>query len=100
MFQELKIIQYPDPRLKRASAEVGAFNADLRALAQRMLALMREAKGVGLAAPQVGRNVRMFVMNPTGEVGDERIYVNPVLSDPQDGEEESEEGCLSLPDIH
>jgi peptide deformylase len=100
MFEELKIIQYPDPRLKRASVEIIAFDAELRALATRMLELMREAKGVGLAAPQVGRNVRLFVMNPTGEAGDDRIYVNPVLSDPQDGEEEAEEGCLSLPDIH
>lgn len=65
----------------------------------RMLELMREAKGVGLAAPQVGKNIRLFVMNATGEPGDDRIYVNPVLSDP-DGEQTAEEGCLSLPDIN
>jgi peptide deformylase len=100
MLEELKIIYYPDPRLRKVSASVQAFDDRLRALATRMLELMRDAKGVGLAAPQVGENIRMFVMNPTGEAGDDRIYVNPVLSDPDEGEEEAEEGCLSLPGIN
>jgi peptide deformylase len=64
-----------------------------------MIELMRQHKGVGLAAPQVGQNIRMFVMNPTGEPNDNRVYVNPVLSEPQ-GEETNEEGCLSLPNVN
>ena len=60
---------------------------------------MREHKGVGLAAPQVGLNLRLFVVNPTGKPEDDRVYVNPVLSDP-DGNDEKEEGCLSLPEIN
>ena len=99
MFEDLKIILYPDPRLKKMCPPVEVFDESLRALATRMLELMRGAKGVGLAAPQVGQNVRMFVMNATGEPGDDRVYVNPVLSDAE-GEEEAEEGCLSLPGIH
>jgi len=99
MADALKIILYPDPRLKKMSQPVTEFNDQLRALAGQMLHLMREAKGVGLAAPQVGKNVRLFVMNPTGEAGDDHVYVNPVLSD-MDGQDEAEEGCLSLPDIH
>jgi peptide deformylase len=99
MFQDLKIILYPDPRLKKVSRPVETFDERLRLLATRMLELMREAKGVGLAAPQVGENLRLFVMNATQQPGDDRVYVNPVLSD-GDGEEESEEGCLSLPGIH
>ena len=99
MFEELKIILYPDPRLKKMSQPVAAFDERLRLLAARMLELMREAKGVGLAAPQVGENIRLFVMNPTGEPGGDRVYVNPVLT-VAEGEEESEEGCLSLPGIH
>jgi peptide deformylase len=99
MFEDLKIIFYPDPRLKRMSQPVDVFDEPLRALANRMLELMREAKGVGLAAPQVGENIRLFVMNATQEPGDDRVYVNPVLSDAE-GEEEAEEGCLSLPGIH
>jgi peptide deformylase len=99
MFEDLKIIHYPDPRLKKVSQPITEFGATLRALAARMFELMRERKGVGLAAPQVGQNIRMFVMNHTGEPGDDRVYVNPVLSD-ADGDEEAEEGCLSLPNVH
>jgi peptide deformylase len=99
MANELKIIFYPDPRLKKMSQPVTEFNDQLRQMAGQMLRLMRDSKGVGLAAPQVGKNIRMFVMNPSGEPGDDYVYVNPVLSDP-DGDEEAEEGCLSLPDIH
>src|SRR4026209_1248631 len=99
MVEELKIIHYPDPRLKKISAPVEKVDPQLKDLAARMLELMREAKGVGLAAPQVGKNIRLFVMNPTGEPNDNRVYVNPILSDPE-GDEASEEGCLSLPQIN
>jgi peptide deformylase len=98
MPQDLKIIKYPDPRLKKISAPVENFDQTLRELAQSMIQLMREHRGVGLAAPQVGHNIRLFVMNPTGDPADDRIYVNPQLSD-ADGEEEGEEGCLSIPNI-
>ena len=86
-------------RLKKVSAPVSAFDQGLRELVGEMFKLMREAKGVGLAAPQVGENLRVFVMNPTGEAGDDRVYVNPALTEAE-GSEEAEEGCLSLPDIH
>jgi peptide deformylase len=99
MFPDLKIILYPDPRLKKISANVEVFDENLAGLARRMFELMREAKGVGLAAPQVGKNLRLFIINPTGKPEDDRVYVNPVLLDP-DEEETAEEGCLSLPGIH
>lgn len=99
MYENLDIIHWPDPRLKKASVAVERFDARLRLLADRMLELMRQAKGVGLAAPQVGLNIRLFVMNPTGQEQDDRVYVNPELSE-GDGEEEGEEGCLSLPGIY
>jgi peptide deformylase len=99
MASDLRIIFYPDPRLRKTSETVTQFDQSLKDLAGRMLELMRGARGVGLAAPQVGENIRLFVMNPSGEPGDDRVYVNPVLSD-ADGEEEGEEGCLSLPGIN
>jgi len=99
MFDELKVINYPDPRLRKKSARVERFDERLKKLMVRMLELMREHKGVGLAAPQVGENIQLFVINPTGEPGDDRVYVNPQLSEPTGGEEESEEGCLSLPEV-
>ena len=99
MYEELKIIHWPDPRLLKVSTAVKAFEPSLKALAERMFALMREHRGVGLAAPQVGQNIRMFVMNPTGKSEDDRVYVNPILTDARE-EDEAEEGCLSLPEIH
>lgn len=94
----LTVIRYPDPRLKKRSEPVTAFDDDLRKLASKMLELMRSCNGVGLAAPQVGLNLRLFVVNPTGKPEDDRVYVNPELSD-ADGDEEAEEGCLSLPEV-
>jgi len=100
---EVSLVLYPDPRLRRKAIEIREFDPDivsrLRVLAGRMFEIMRQEKGVGLAAPQVGVGIRMFVMNATGEPQDDRVYVNPRLSDP-DGEEENEEGCLSLPEIN
>ncbi len=60
---------------------------------------MREAKGVGLAAPQVGQNLRLFISNHTQKPEDDRVYINPVLFDAE-GEETAQEGCLSLPNIN
>jgi peptide deformylase len=99
MYEDLKIINYPDPRLKKVSKPVDAIDDSIKALAQRMLELMREHHGVGLAAPQVGLNIRVFVMNPTGQPVDDRIYINPQLLEAE-GNEEAEEGCLSLPGIN
>jgi peptide deformylase len=99
MYEDLKIIEYPDPRLRKASRPVEQFDPSLKALAERMLQLMRDARGVGLAAPQVGLNIRLFVMNPTGEPKDDRIFINPELSEAE-GTQEEEEGCLSLPGIN
>ncbi|HEX8524477.1 MAG TPA: peptide deformylase [Tepidisphaeraceae bacterium] len=95
----MKIIHYPDPRLKKMSEPIKVFDERVHALAKRMLELMREARGVGLAAPQVGENVRLFVMNHTGNPEDDRVYVNPQLTEAE-GSEEGEEGCLSLPGIN
>jgi peptide deformylase len=99
MYEDLEIIHYPDPRLRKLSAEVEAFDEPLKQLVDRMFVLMRQHKGVGLAAPQVGQNIRLFIINPTGDLKDDRVYVNPMLSEGE-GEETAEEGCLSLPDIH
>lgn len=94
----LKIILYPDPRLRKPCQHVDKFDDDLAQLARRMLELMREAEGIGLAAPQVGIPLRLFVCNITDDPAADRVLVNPTLSNLQ-GELESEEGCLSIPDV-
>lgn len=99
MYEDLQIILYPDPRLRKVSQPVEIFDDSLKALAVRMFQLMREHKGVGLAAPQVGQNFRMFVMNHTGDPLDDRVIINPELTEAE-GSEEGEEGCLSLPGVN
>lgn len=95
---KLRIVQFPEPVLRRPARPVEVFDDALADLARRMLALMHEAKGVGLAAPQVGLSIRLFVCNPTGEPPDNFVMVNPVLSD-WSGVEEKPEGCLSIPGV-
>lgn len=93
----LHIIKYPDPRLKEVCTPLEKVDpAALRPLIDKMFELMYAAKGVGLAANQVGLTVRLFVASPSFEQDDRRVYINPrILS--VDGWEEHEEGCLSLP---
>lgn len=95
------VVIYPDPRLRKRCTSVRAdeFDESLAELAKRMFEIMRANRGVGLAAPQVGITRRMFVCNPTGEPGDDHVYVNPVLTE-LTGAVEGEEGCLSLPELH
>lgn len=99
MYDVTTILRYPDPRLRKPSAAVTVFDDALRQLTARMFELLREANGVGLAAPQVGHNLRLFVMNATGEPEDDRVYVNPDLLEGE-GTEEGEEGCLSIPGVN
>lgn len=93
---KLSVVHFPDPILKRACTPVSEFGPDLTALADRMLTLMKEGEGLGLAAPQVGILIRMFVCNPTGEPEDDMVCVNPEFVE-LTGAQEKEEGCLSIP---
>jgi peptide deformylase len=95
----LRIIHYPDPRLKVSCDPVEEINGDLAALVDRMLELMFEARGVGLAAPQVGVTVRMFVASPTCSPDDVEVYINPRILGGE-GSQDEEEGCLSFPEIY
>lgn len=96
--QKLAIIRYPDPRLKKKSKPVEKFDDELAQIVKRMFELMRSEEGVGLAAPQVGLNLRLFVMNHTNQPEDDRVIINPVLT-AIEGEQEAEEGCLSIPGV-
>ena len=95
---DLQLILYPDPRLRKVSTEVKDITPELLKKCLDMFPVMYEAKGIGLAAPQVGWNVRLFLMNVTGEPEDEYVLVNPVILE-RTGTHMMEEGCLSLPDI-
>lgn len=96
----LKIVHYPDPVLRRRADPVATIDDRVRDVAARMIELMHEADGVGLAGPQVGLGWRLFVARSSHEPGEPaRVYINPVLKNPSRQTAPREEGCLSLPGI-
>ncbi len=96
---DLRIIHYPSAILRQKAKSVPAVNDEVRAVAARMIELMKAEKGVGLAAPQVGLPWRMFVTE-VPEDGEVRVYVNPTLRILPGARDLREEGCLSIPNIH
>jgi peptide deformylase len=89
-----QIRQYGDPALRLKAHEVTEFDDDLHRLVDRMVALMHDAQGVGLAATQVGVLRRLFVFEPDED--GPRAIVNPVVVERADETAADEEGCLSL----
>lgn len=98
MFENLEILQFPDERLRRLSVPVESFNQDLKALADKMLKIMYDSNGIGLAAPQVNQTIRLIVVDVSESRDNPRIFVNPEIKEPA-GSVDSSEGCLSVPEI-
>jgi peptide deformylase len=96
------ILTAPDARLRQVSEPVADVDASIRALMDDMLETMYEAKGIGLAAIQVGVPKRIIVMDlaAEGEPPAPRYFVNPVIADPSDETRLYEEGCLSVPEFY
>jgi peptide deformylase len=99
----LPIRTFGDPVLKERARDVEAFDDAIRNLASDMLATMYDAPGVGLAAPQIGRAIRLIVWDD-GENGPHAL-ANPSLSVPEgeqedQGDQEDQEGCLSVPGLY
>jgi len=92
------IVWYPDPVLKRRAEPVGAVDDGIRALVEDMFAIMREEEGLGLAAPQVGRSLRIFITEEH-EQHPARVFINPRLLAADGPVAVRDEGCLSLPGI-
>jgi len=96
----LPILEYPDPRLNKVAQPVTQFDAALRSLAADMAQTMYAAPGVGLAATQVDRHIRMIVID-VSETKDQLItFINPQIVWAADEKALCEEGCLSVPGIY
>lgn len=95
----LEIINYPDLRLRQVSEPVGKITPEIRELAANMLETMYHSKGVGLAAPQIGQNLRMLVMDAAinDEKRDPKVVINPQIELFGDKIVSEREGCLSVP---
>jgi peptide deformylase len=95
---ELAIVKYPDPVLRKRAERIHRVDQEVRKLAQGMLRVMYEEKGIGLAANQVACPRQLLVVNVGGEHPQEVVLVNPRLVGTE-GEFDSVEGCLSLPGV-
>jgi len=92
----LKVLHFPDPRLRKKAVPVKAINADIRRLAYDMLETMYQESGIGLAATQVNVQKRVVVMDLSEQRNNPVYLINPVIMH-SEGLEEMQEGCLSVP---
>lgn len=105
----LPVVAYGDPVLKAEAADIEQGQNGLEALIANMWDTMYASEGVGLAAPQVGESIRLFIVDASpfaeGENGDlackdfKRVMINPVIFEESEEEDGMEEGCLSIPGI-
>jgi len=95
----LSILQYPDERLYKVAKTVEVIDQTTRKLARDMADTMYSAPGIGLAATQVDKHIRLIVIDISENHDDLKIFINPELLSSR-GEKENEEGCLSVPGIY
>jgi peptide deformylase len=95
----LPILQYPDERLHKVARKVESFDQITRKLVRDMAETMYAAPGIGLAATQVDKHIRLIVIDISEAHDNLRVFINPELLDSQ-GEKVNEEGCLSVPGIY
>lgn len=105
----LKVYTYPSPVLKKIAEEISEVNLEVKTLASDMIKTMYLSRGIGLAAPQVGKSLRLFVSDINFEIDDDnedliknpspKVYINPKITK-KNGETTYEEGCLSFPGIY
>lgn len=101
------IVIYGSQILRNPSEEIDKDYPDFDKLVEDMFLTLADAEGVGLAAPQIGKNIRMFIVDctPWGEEDPSladyrRVFVNPVIYEHSEDTDLFEEGCLSLPGLH
>lgn len=92
---QLKIVEFPDPVLRRATQPVTVFDEALKTFVDEMTIVMKDDDGVGIAAPQVGVSKKVAVVCFEGE---RYVLVNPVIVEAS-GTQRGEEGCLSFPGV-
>ena len=92
----LDVLQFPDERLRTVAKPIDEVNSEIKQLVADMFETMREEKGIGLAATQVNKHVRLVVMDVSEEQNEPRVFINPEIVN-KEGSTISEEGCLSVP---
>ncbi len=94
---DLKILIFPDPKLRKVAKKIDKFDKSLEILSKNMLKTMYEAEGIGLAATQVDIHIRLVVMDLSEERNQPRVFVNPEYTILDKSLFTYDEGCLSIP---
>jgi len=100
----LPIYAYGQPVLRKKASDIDAQYPDLNALIDNMFETMYDSNGIGLAAPQIGLSIRLFLVDGSeiediNPKGFKEVFINPVIEEEFGTEWEFEEGCLSIPDV-
>jgi len=109
----LPIVAYGDPVLKRKAKEISEDSTELQELIDNMFETMYNASGVGLAAPQIGKSIRLFIVDASPFAEDDEldekeqntlkeakeVFINPTIIEETGDEWDFSEGCLSIPDV-
>ena len=93
---KLKILEFPDPRLRTKASPVAVVDDELRVLISDMFETMYEAPGIGLAATQVDVHKRLLIVDVSGGKDEPYVLINPEILE-KDGVIATDEGCLSVP---
>jgi peptide deformylase len=96
---KLNILEFPDPRLTTVASDVEIFDQELKKLIENMIETMYSANGIGLAATQVNVHKRLLVLDVSENQDLPLVYINPEIVS-RSGEQDHEEGCLSVPGIY
>mgnify|MGYP001472418498 FL=1 len=96
----LKILEFPNPNLRKIAVPVTSFDNDLKCLIDNMFETMYEANGIGLAATQVDVHKRLLVLDVSEERNDPKVLVNPTIDVIESDLADYDEGCLSVPGFY
>ena len=96
----LKILEFPNPNLRKIAVPVTSFDSDLKCLIDNMFETMYEANGIGLAATQVDVHKRLLVLDVSEERNDPKVFVNPTIDVIESDLSDYDEGCLSVPGFY
>ena len=96
----LKILEFPNPNLRKIAVPVTSFDNDLKCLIDNMFETMYEANGIGLAATQVDVHKRLLVLDVSEERNDPKVFVNPTIDVIESDLADYDEGCLSVPGFY
>jgi peptide deformylase len=98
--EKCRITHYPARVLAKRAEPIDKIDDNIRKLVEKMIAIMLENKGVGLAAPQVGVPLRIFIISLDANRDSVRVYINPTVTPASDQLQPTDEGCLSVPGVY